>query len=124
MGVSIYELEDAINVVNSGLVDYIQVPYSILDQRINSTDFFEQAQKNNVTVFTRSAFLQGLIMMEDGDIPDHLSYARNYLKMYNDIINEYGISRLEGAIHFVYDNNNIDYLVFGVDNKEQLIEDI
>jgi len=63
-------------------------------------------------------------MMEDGDIPDHLSYARNYLKMYNDIINEYGISRLEGAIHFVYDNNNIDYLVFGVDNKEQLIEDI
>jgi len=34
------------------------------------------------------------------------------------------ISRLEGAIHFVYDNNNVDYLVFGVDNKEQLIEDI
>lgn len=124
IGVSIYEFEHALDVVKSGMVDYIQIPYSIFDQRMDNGEFFEKAKDNNVKVFARSAFLQGLILMNENDIPEHLEHVKRYLKIYDNIIKEYGISRVEGAIKFSYNNPNIDYLVFGVDNKEQLLQNI
>lgn len=124
IGVSIYEYNHAMDVVKSGIVDYIQVPYSIFDQRMENGDFFEQVRKNNVKVFARSAFLQGLITMNSNEIPEYLNHAKRYLKMYDEIIKKYGITRIEGAINFVYNNPNVDFLVFGVDNKQQLMQDI
>lgn len=124
MGVSVYEYEDAINVVNSDYIDYIQIPYSIFDQRIDTEEFFESAKKNNVKIFARSAFLQGLITMDPRQIPKNLEEVKHYLDIYDLIIQDYGISRIQGAILYVYDNPNVDYLVFGVDNKNQLVENL
>lgn len=124
IGVSIYEFKHAMDVVNSDRIDYIQVPYSIFDQRMENREFFSKAKKNGIKVFARSIFLQGLITMEEDEIPEHLSHARKYLRLYDEIIKKYGVSRIEAAIHYIYDNQNIDYLVFGVDNKKQLIENI
>lgn len=124
IGVSIYELEHAVDVVKSGLVDYIQVPYSIFDQRMDKGDFFESAKKNNIKVYARSAFLQGLVLMNENEIPRHLEHVKEYLKKFDEIIKDYGVTRLEAAIDFTYDHPGVDYWVFGVDNKEQLLQDI
>lgn len=123
-GVSIYETKHALDVVASGVVDYIQVPYSLFDQRLDRTEFFKLAKKNNVTVFGRSAFLQGLILMEEDKIPEHLVKAKAYLRQFDDIINKYNFSRVEAAFLFSYTHSGIDYVVFGVDNSGQLKEDI
>ena len=124
IGVSIYEIEHALDVVRSGVIDYIQVPYNIFDQRVEKTDFFEIAKENNVTVFARSPFLQGLILMNKNEVPSHLSIARRYLEKLDEIIKDYKISRVEAAMLFSYNNKNIDYVVFGVNNIQQLKEDI
>ena len=100
LGVSIYEEQHALDAAGNGLIDYIQVPYSIFDQRLDRTDFFTTARQNGVRVFARSAFLQGLIIMEDERIPDHLSLARRYLKIYDSIISKYGYSRVQAASYF------------------------
>lgn len=121
-GVSIYEVEQALDVVNSGLIDYIQIPYNIFDQRLNRTDFFEIAKKNNITVFARSPFLQGLILMDEKFIPSQLSEAKKYLREFDQIINKYNFSRLEAALLFSYTTPGIDYVVFGADNIDQLKE--
>jgi len=123
-GVSIYEAEHALDVVSSGLVDYIQIPYSIFDQRLDKTDFFKIAKENNVTIFARSAFLQGLILMEEERIPTHLAEAKTYLRKFDQIIDKYSFSREEAAFLFTYTHPDLDYLVFGVDNIIQLQEDI
>lgn len=124
LGVSIYETEHALDVVKSGTVDYIQIPYSIFDQRLDKTDFFSIAKKNNVTVFARSAFLQGLILMEESRIPEHLEIAKKYLNDFDKIINRYGLSRIEAAFLFSFKHPDIDFFVFGVDNMQQLVNDI
>jgi aryl-alcohol dehydrogenase-like predicted oxidoreductase len=124
IGVSIYEEDDALYATKLDVVDYIQVPYSILDQRLNKTDFFKLAKENNKTVFARSAFLQGLFFMPENKIPEHLSKVKDYFKDLDEIIAKYGLSRQQIALLFSYQNKNIDHVVFGVDTLEQLKEDV
>ena len=121
IGVSIYGIQDAINVVRSGLVDYIQIPYSVFDQRLNETDFFYIAAKNSVRIFARSAFLQGLLLMNIKDLPSKLLEVKPYLEKFECIVSDYGLTRYEAAFLFSYCNEAIDQLVFGVDTKEQLL---
>jgi len=124
IGVSIYEEEDAVYAAQLDVVDYIQVPYSILDQRLSKTDFFSIVKKNHKTIFARSAFLQGLFFMPEDMIPEHLSMAKKYFKELDDILSKYKLTRQQAALMFSCQNNNIDYVVFGVDNISQLEEDI
>lgn len=123
-GVSVYEEKDALYAVKTAKVDYIQVPYSVFDQRLDKTDFFKIAQKNKVRVFARSAFLQGLILMPDTKIPSHLKEAKQYLKTFDAIIGKYHFSRIEAALLFSLSHNGIDDVVFGVDTLSQLKQDI
>jgi aryl-alcohol dehydrogenase-like predicted oxidoreductase len=124
LGVSIYETQEALDAASSGIIDYIQIPYNVFDQRLNKTDFFEIARKNNVTVFSRSTFLQGLILMDFENIPEHLEIVKGYLGEFDQIISKFNVNRLEASFLFSHKNPNIGYLVFGVDSAEQLLEDI
>lgn len=124
IGVSIYEETDAVYAAGIKEFDFIQVPYSIFDQRVDRVGFFEIAKKNNITVFARSAFLQGLFFMPDNKIPPKLEIAKPYFKKFDEIIGKYNLSRQQAAILFTCKNLLVDYLVFGVDNLDQLKEDI
>jgi len=124
IGVSIYEEDDAVYAAKLKKFDYIQVPYSIFDQRLNRTDFFEITESNNITVFARSAFLQGLFFIPEDKIPSRLEIVKPYFKKLDEIINKYGMSRQQAALLFSFKNKHIDHVVFGVDNINQLREDI
>ena len=122
IGVSIYEEEDAIYAAKLGEVDYIQIPYNIFDQRLDKTNFFTLTRKNGIKVFARSAFLQGLFFMPGEKIPPSMGKAKFYLKELDKIIGKYHLSRQQAALLFSLKNKSIDYVVFGVDNIEQLQE--
>ncbi|BCN32513.1 aldo/keto reductase [Anaeromicropila herbilytica] len=124
IGVSIYDIEDGEKAIETGVVDYIQLPFSILDQRGLSTGFLVKAKDKGITIFARSAFLQGLFMMNEECIPNHLYEVRPYLKELDALLSRNKIEKTNALLHFVLDNQFVDYLVFGVDTKEQLIQDI
>ncbi|MBI4087892.1 aldo/keto reductase [Candidatus Kaiserbacteria bacterium] len=121
IGVSVYDETDALHALELGM-DYIQVPYNAFDQRLDNTDFFDQAKKKRVTVFARSPFLQGLLLMEPERLPRHLAHARVYLEQFIDIAAKYGLSQLEAALGFAYYHSRADHIVFGVERVEQLEE--
>lgn len=120
IGVSIYDPEDALYAVQLPDIDYIQIPYNVLDQRLDFTNFFELANKNRVVVFARSAFLQGLLTMEVDEIPENLSDVKPYLERFHTIIAEFGYTKTEAALLFSYFHPGVDKVVFGVDSVEQL----
>ena len=124
IGVSIYELDDAIYAAGLSEVHYIQFPYSILDQRLDNKDFNDLTEKNNIEVFARSAFLQGLFFMADEKIPPHFEKVKVYFKEMDKVIKKYHFTRQQAALLFSFYNYNFDHVVFGVDNMNQLIEDI
>jgi len=122
IGVSVYEPKDAVYAAKMEEIDYIQIPYNIFDQRLDKTEFFELAKKNGKKVFARSVFLQGLLLMPEEKIPAHLKEAKPYLKKMDKIIAKHNLSRKQSVLHFVLENKNIDYVVFGTDSADQLKE--
>lgn len=124
IGVSIYDLKEGYAAIETGVVDYIQLPYSILDQRGIKEGFITVAKKAGITIFTRSAFLQGLFMMDHKSIPEHLQKAVPYLETIERILKEYETDKISAILQFIKYEQEIDYLVFGVEKIEQLQEDI
>lgn len=124
LGISIYDVKEGMAAIDIDAMDYIQMPYSILDQRGKKEDFFKVAKRRGVKVFTRSAFLQGLFMMPKETIPKHLNRAIPYLDVMNSILEKYQVDKVSAIIEFVKYESEIDYLVFGVEKLEQLQEDL
>ena len=124
LGVSIYDEKDALFAVNSDLIDQIQIPYSILDQRLDQGSFFPLAQELNKLVHARSSFLQGLVFMEPQQIPAHLSDARPYIERLNQLARQFDRTVFEMALLFSRSHPGISHVVFGAENCGQLTENL
>lgn len=120
IGVSVYSTEHAVYASQNSNIQYIQIPYNLFDQRLHKTEFFETVKKNQKTVFARSAFLQGLLISDSNKLPDYLKKAKPYLEAFEIITKKFCCSKYDAALQFVRANEHIDYLVFGIDNVEQL----
>lgn len=123
LGVSIYNMTEGFEAIRKGM-DYVQLPYSVLDQRGYYTEFISEAKKAGMTVYVRSAFLQGLFMMDYGRVPDQVAKAKPYLNYLDSLMDKYNVDKVELLLQFVKMTEGIDYLVFGVDNIKQLSENI
>lgn len=126
IGVSIYDVTDGLSALRKG-IDYIQIPYSVLDQRFDKSSFFQVAKDKGIKVFARSAFLQGLLVTRC--IPERLKDTESYVNTFREIAKEYHIagedrdSLVETALLFSLTHPYIDYTVFGVRNISQLKQD-
>ena len=126
VGVSVYEVDEAKRCIEHDNVDFVQLPYSVFDQRMKNGGLFDLAKKYNGTtqIHSRSAFIQGLILMEENQVPDFLAKARPIVRKISKLCRKFGISRIALAMNYVKQEDSISHLVFGVDNLEQLKEDI
>lgn len=123
-GVSVYEPEEAIACYKSQVVDFIQAPYSIFDHRMKTGNVIDNPIKGNCELHTRSAFIQGLIIMEENEVPPFLDKARPIVRRIKSLCDNEGISRTQLALQYVKREKGISHLVFGVDSLKQLKEDI
>lgn len=124
IGVSVYEPEDAVRIARDGVVNYIQIPYNVLDQRLDNTEFFSLTKKNRIKIFARSSFLQGLLLFDLHELPEKFRGVKEYLKKYASIVSEYGFNKREAAMLFSVCKPEIDEVVFGVDNEQQLRDNL
>lgn len=121
-GVSVYEVDEAEYAIETGDIDYLQMPCSVFDQRGLTSGVFQKARERGITVFTRSAFLQGLLMMEESKIPVYLQGIVPYIHEFHDMLQRYGLNKKHAVVKFVLSELRIDYMVFGVETVEQLEE--
>ena len=124
-GVSVYYPDEAKICIENPYVDFIQLPSSILDQRMKKEGVFELAiNKASTQIHSRSAFIQGLLLMNEEEVPNFLVQAKPLINRINSICKTYDVSRVQLAMFFVKQFSAISHLVFGVDNINQLKEDI
>jgi len=124
VGVSVYEPDEAKTGIRWGGLDFLQLPYSVLDQRMLHSGVFSLAEEQGFPLHARSAFIQGLVLMQPDEVPPFLKgKAVPILRKVDQLCKEAGISRLQLAMGFVKQQAAITHLVFGVRNLEQMKED-
>jgi aryl-alcohol dehydrogenase-like predicted oxidoreductase len=126
IGVSVYSVEEAIEVLKDLRFKVIQIPFNYLDNQWNNQEFHSLIQKrNDIEIHVRSIFLQGILINEFKYWPKINNY--NFEPIYNNINNickKYKLSKIEFVIGYIKSIKWIDSVIFGVDNIIQLKENI
>ena len=113
------EPEVVMPLLDSGLVDSIQLPVNLMDRRHLDARMLEKANAKGVLRFIRSAFLQGILTMKNEKIPVALKYLRPLHSLYTDLASQAGMTLKEMALRFQL-NQRITSLIIGIESLEQL----
>ena len=124
VGFSVYEPEDATASSDACGIDFVQLPFSIFDQRMALRGVLSRLSERGVDVHSRSAFVQGLALMSEDEVPGSLEQARPYVALFRKSCRDLGIPPRTAAMAFVRRRHEISHLVFGVDDMAQLAENV
>lgn len=124
VGFSVYEVKEAFAAIDTHAVDFLQIPLSILDQRMFVEGVLDRAAEAGVELHARSAFVQGLALMAESEVPEHLAAIRPVIARLDKLCCDFGVARRDLAMAFVRDHPQISHLVFGVHDLHQLQESI
>lgn len=76
IGISALSPSDALQALEDDSVEVMQVPASLLDQRLARAGFFQTARNRGVEVHVRSVYLQGSAFLATDHLPPHLAVGR------------------------------------------------
>jgi aryl-alcohol dehydrogenase-like predicted oxidoreductase len=124
IGVSVYTNDEFENVIESDIIDLIQLPFNLLDNRNKRGFFIDKAIEAKKIIHIRSCFLQGLFFMDANNLPEKLKPLKKYLLQLKDIAKQAGITINQLALSYNLQCSNAAGVLIGVDTKVQLQENI
>lgn len=119
IGASIYDGEKVDALLERFSPDIVQVPLSVLDQRMLLNGHLERLKSRGVEIHTRSAFLQGLLLLPPDRIPAYFDPIAPLLKRWHAAVAEQGFTETQAALTFVRDVPHVDTVLVGVENIAQ-----
>lgn len=122
IGVSLYTNQEVAEVLDSDIVDLIQLPFNLLDNNNQRSSVLEMIKGKEMEIHTRSTFLQGLFFKSEKELSMRLKPMIKYIKQVGMIANKNNISLNDLALSYVFGQKIIDKVLIGVDSLEQLKE--
>jgi aryl-alcohol dehydrogenase-like predicted oxidoreductase len=123
-GASVYDVAVAARLIATLPIAALQIPANIADRRFERAGIIDAASTFGITVFVRSVFLQGVLLMKPEQLPGHLSAFAPFLNTLSDVAARTGQSVTELLAAGVRDIPGVTSLVFGVDAVSQLELDV
>jgi aryl-alcohol dehydrogenase-like predicted oxidoreductase len=120
IGVSVYAADDPAALAERFHPDVMQLPFSLLDQRLLENGSLKRLQELGVEVHARSLFLQGLLFMEE--LPAKLRHAGTHLARARKTLADAHITPLAAALGFVLARPEIAFGLVGVASGKELEE--
>lgn len=119
IGVSVYSLNELKKILKIIKVDTVLMSFNIFDQRVLQKDFCNLKKKHKFKLYTRSTFLQGLLLMPKKRLPQKFKkWSKLFNKWYVDIKNN-KCSSYEIALNFALNQKIIDKVLIGVESFSQ-----
>lgn len=119
IGVSIYTNKEFEQVINTTGIDIIQLPFNLLDNNNQRGKLLKKAKEKGIEIHTRSAFLQGLFFKNLETLSGNLQELKPALQELKNVCSAQN-TMADIALNYAYNQENIDYVVIGVDNASQL----
>lgn len=123
-GLSVYDVEPTRDLIRQyeALIDFVQAPYNVFDQRFNG--LFDDLQERKIDVISRSTFLKGVISCHPQNIPAELDGIRGYRAQLAKAAERFQLKDIEFSLLKVVKNQNIHSTIIGVSSKDELQQDI
>jgi aryl-alcohol dehydrogenase-like predicted oxidoreductase len=120
IGISAYVADDPAALAARFKPDVMQLPFSLLDQRLLANGTLAYLRDNGIELHARSLFLQGLLFLDH--LPAKLQTAAPHLKNIKAKIAAAGATPLAAALGFVLSRPEIAHGVVGVTSLNELDE--
>jgi uncharacterized protein len=120
VGLSVYNNVEFRNAIDSEMIDVIQFPFNLLDNRSQRGELMQLAKIRGKELQVRSVFLQGLFFKSPDKLPSKFMTLKPYLQKIHQISKEYKLSIEQLSLLYALQQPEIDYVIIGVDNLKQL----
>ena len=120
IGISIYDIKLIPYIIKKFKIDIIQLPFNIIDQRLDNQYYLKILKKKKIKIHVRSIFLQGLLLQKK--IPDELKNFNSIFEEYKNFCKSLKKKQLEICLNFISSFKFVDKIVIGVNSKKELIE--
>jgi aryl-alcohol dehydrogenase-like predicted oxidoreductase len=120
IGVSVYAPGELQGLSNRYRFDLIQIPFNLVDRRVQTTGWLRRLKEEGVEIHTRSAFLQGLLLMPQAVRPAKFSAWSDLWNTWHEWLSRHSVSALQACLAFPLSFSEIDRVVVGADSVSQL----
>jgi len=121
-GVSVYTPARALQAIETGAFDLLQVPANVLDRRFAQAGVFEKAHERGIRIHIRSVFLQGLLLLDPEAVPPSMGFASPVLKFLRNISDEMDLTGCELALQYVKARFPYASVIIGTETAQQVRE--
>jgi aryl-alcohol dehydrogenase-like predicted oxidoreductase len=122
VGYSIYSPDLLPDLLARLVPDLIQAPLNIFDQRLINSGWLTRLVDSGIEIHTRSAFLQGLLLMSNERRPKYFARWDERWQHWATYVEEHGGSALAACLSFVKAQPGVSRVVVGVENPPHLEE--
>lgn len=122
IGISAYGSDDPVALARRFSPDVMQLPVSVLDQRLVGSGALRELKRLGVEIHVRSVFVQGAIFLDPEALPPFLAPARAKLIGFHRRLAEHALTPLQAAIAFPLSLAEVDKVVVGVTSPTELGE--
>jgi aryl-alcohol dehydrogenase-like predicted oxidoreductase len=124
LGVSVYSPVEADAAIVMDDVQALQVPASVFDHRFLGGGLLERAAARGVTIFARSAYLQGVIVTPPSALPERLAPLKDAISGFHALCAEWGLDPAEVALTFLRSFTQIHGVVVGMERLDQVRDNL
>jgi aryl-alcohol dehydrogenase-like predicted oxidoreductase len=119
LGMSIYAAED-LEGVNPGLLDLVQLPLSLLDQRLLQDGTVAHLRASGTAIHARSLYLQGLLLTPAEKWPPWVSpEVREHQHALEVMAGLRGCQLIDLAVGFAQEQEDLEAVVLGMRSVEE-----
>jgi len=122
IGVSIYDPKELEPVFDRFAIDMVQAPFNLIDRRLLRSGWLDRLHQGGVEVHTRSAFLQGLLLMDRKDIPSKFDRWGSIWDDWHRQLTHHRVPATAACLQFALRHPQISHVLVGTDNLGQFQE--
>jgi aryl-alcohol dehydrogenase-like predicted oxidoreductase len=122
VGASVYTAADLEAVMEAVAVDVVQVPLSLLDQRLLRDGSLDAIRRAGVEVHARSLFLQGALLMSPESLPESLAGLSQAVARVRSAAARCALTPYELSLAFAHETRQVDYWIVGSEQVSQVRE--
>lgn len=124
MGISIYESWEIQQARELFHPEFVQLPFSIFDQRLERSGDLQELCDARIGVHVRSVFLQGAMFMEDREFSERFPSGTAARTKFIEIASDQDLNLAQLSLAYTLSNEQIQGVLIGAESPDQLLTHI